>query len=167
MKIKEKDRLILINQYKILSSLNPKNEKNDQEKNKILENGYEKLYASLFENLSNKPLSNSECNFVMDVLKMYGTGITLSSNNLTNTSLRTNDLHFLRFALNEEIKYYSFAFFWLKTLNKYDKIRQIAKRNYKGIAGNVNAFEKRIARWKSFHKYLLSEDQITGLIQIN
>ena len=82
MKIEEKDRLILVNQYRILASLNKKDEKHYQEKIEILENGYEKLYQNLFENFSSEPLSAKDCNFVMDVLEMYGTGITLSFNNL-------------------------------------------------------------------------------------
>lgn len=168
MKIEEKDRLILVNQYKILASLNKDDEKHYQEKIEILENGYEKLYQSLFVNFSEKTLSIDECSFVMNVLEMYGTGITLSFNNLKNKTLTSDDIRFPGFNTNEEFKYYSFALYWLETLdNRYGEIKEISNGNYKGIGNNMKKYEKMIDKWKSFKKYSLSEDQIKELIQIN
>ena len=165
--MEEKDRLILANQYRILASLNKTEEKDYQEKIKILENGYEKLYPDLFENFSNEPLSVEDCNFVMDVLEMYGTGITLSFNNLKSKSLTKDDIRFPGFNTNEEIKYYSFLLYWLETLDRYAEIQEISNGNYRGIGGNVNKYKKMIDKWKSFGKYHLSEEQIMELIKTN
>ena len=167
MKIEEKDRLILVNQYRILASLNKTEEQHYQEKIEILENGYEKLYQNLFENFSNETLSIDECNFVMDVLEMYGTGITLSFNNLGTKSLTKEEIRFPGFNTNEEFKYYSFILFWLETLDRYAEIQEISDGNYRGIGGNVGKYEKMIDKWKSFGKYHLSEEQIRELIKIN
>ena len=167
MKITEKDRLILVNQYKILASLNKTEEKYFQEKIEILENGFEKLYPSLIENFSAEALSEKDCNFVMDVLEMYGTGITLSFNNLKSKSLTLDDIRFPGFNTNDEIKYYTFILYWLETLNRYAEIQEISDGNYRGIGNIVNKYVKMIDKWKSFGKYNLTEEQIKELIKIN
>jgi uncharacterized protein YfbU (UPF0304 family) len=167
MKIEEKDRLLLVNQYRILASLNKEDEKYYQEKIEILENGYEKLYQNLFENFSSEPLSAKDCNFVMDVLEMYGTGMTLSFNNLQTKSITKEEIRFPGFNTNEEFKYYSFTLFWLETLDRYAEIQEISNGNYRGIGENVNKYELMIEKWKSFGKYHLTEEQIKELIKIN
>jgi len=166
MKLEEKDRLILINQYKILSSLNKDDEKHYSEKIEILENGYEKIYESLIENFASTPLSVDECNFVMDVLEMYGTGITLSFHNLKSKTLTELDIHFPGFNTNEEINYYSFALYWLETLDRYGEIQEISKGKYRGIGQNADRYRTMIKKWKEFERYNLSEEQIRELLNL-
>ena len=166
MKSEEKDRLILVNQYKILANLNKEDREHYQEKIEILENGYEKLYDSLIENFSHNPLSVNECIFVMDVLEMYGTGITCSFNNLKSKTLTEQDIHFPGFNTNEELKYYSFALYWLETLDRYAEIQAISNGNYRGIAENASKYRRMIEKWKELGKYNLTEEQIKELVNI-
>lgn len=165
--MEEKDRLILVNQYKILASLNKADAQDCNEKIIILENGFEKLYGELFENFTKEPLSVKDCSFVMDVLEMYGTGITLSFQKLKNSTLTINDIRLPGFNTNEEIRYYSFLLYWLETLDRYSEIQEISQGNYRGIGSNVGKYKKMIDKWKSFGKYNLSEQQISELIKID
>lgn len=165
MKLEEKDRLILVNQYKILASLNKVDEKHYYEKIEILENGYEVLYDSLIMNFAKTSLSIEEGNFVMDVLEMYGTGITLSFKNLKTTTLTEQDIRFPGFNTNEEFKYYSFSLHWLETLDRYAEIQEISEGNYRGIGENAEKYKDMIKKWKAFGKYHLTEEQIREILK--
>ncbi len=165
MKFEEKERLSLVNQYKILASLNKSDEKYYQEKIEILENGYESMYPSLFENFSNETLSVADCNFVSEVLEMYGTGITLSFNKLEKKTLTKEEIYFPGFNTREEFKYHSFVIFWLETLDRYAEIQENSSGNYRGIGDNVERYKKMIVKWNKFGKYDLTEEQIRELLK--
>ena len=104
------------------------------------------MYPSLFENFINEKLSVEDCNFVMEILEMYGTRITLSFNNLEKKTLIKEEIYFPGFNKREEFKYHSFIIFWLETLDRYAEIQEISNGNYRGIGDNVERYKKMIIK---------------------
>ncbi len=63
------ERLMLVNQYKILQRLDPRGEEGYEESIRILTSGYEIFYDDLFLEFTRMPPARSE--FVLDVLSLY------------------------------------------------------------------------------------------------
>ena len=70
MHFTKKERLILINQYKILSKLCPDDSEHYNELREILEDGYEIFYSQIDEWIS-QDMSKSEGEFVLEILNLY------------------------------------------------------------------------------------------------
>lgn len=167
MTLNEKERLILINQYKILAALNKEDENHFNEKISILQSGFEGLYGDLLEELAKDVLTNDETKFALDVLDMYGTGMILSYKKLTNSTLQDSDLYFPGFNSNEEFKYFSFTNFFIKDLDRYNEIAEINENHFRGIGSNIGKYTRMVSRWKEMGKYNLSEENIKELLSIS
>jgi uncharacterized protein YfbU (UPF0304 family) len=70
-KLDYKDRLILLNQYRILEKVDPKQAKSYREAIHILESGYEIHYDDLDESLSAEGVSETISKEVIEILNMY------------------------------------------------------------------------------------------------
>ncbi|PKK88450.1 MAG: hypothetical protein CVV64_18805 [Candidatus Wallbacteria bacterium HGW-Wallbacteria-1] len=68
--LSKKDRLLLINQYKILRVLEPESADHYDELISILENGFKIFYSMLEESIS-EDISEDECRLVLDILSIY------------------------------------------------------------------------------------------------
>lgn len=65
------ERLVLWNQYEILKTLQPTERKSYEERQEILECGYEQFYGDLHLGLGMDTVSPSETREVQDILEMY------------------------------------------------------------------------------------------------
>ena len=70
MKLQMKDRLLLINQYKILAALDKNEESHYLELIEILEHGYSIFYSMVDEWIS-EDMPEEEGRFVLDILDLY------------------------------------------------------------------------------------------------
>lgn len=70
MKLTETERLMLINQNKILALLDPDEKEHHERLVEILESGYEGLYDELTMGLR-EPMSQADSDLVIDVLNMH------------------------------------------------------------------------------------------------
>jgi len=127
MKLSKAERLILANQFQLLSEQD--NEYLDKETClqfvTILREGYELLYDDIFSGMDEE-VSAEKCRFVLDVLSMYRI-ISNSFHRLSETTLTEEVIAFAGFDGNEETKEYSFLKFFI---NDYDRFRDLKKNKY-------------------------------------
>ena len=104
------ERLLLINQFRLLELLAGKESEYYSKARSILEGGYTLLYGDIFEGISNE-MSLPECNYVSDVLEMHQS-MRDSFNDLTDKEdLSLTDIGFRGFDGNNERKEQVFALF--------------------------------------------------------
>lgn len=65
------ERLVLWNQYEILKTLHPEDKESYEERQEILENGYEQFYGDLHLAIDKSAVSSNETREVQDILDMY------------------------------------------------------------------------------------------------
>lgn len=122
MKLSKVERLILANQYQLLSMRKNNYISKETAKNysTILLQGYELLYDEIFSGMDDT-VSSEECRFVLDVLTMYR-DISNSYFNLLeenpNLSLNKEDIAFKGFDGNGEGEYH-FAKFFIQDFNRF------------------------------------------------
>ena len=170
-------RLILVNQYKILKCLTDNVTEQQDYDNLItaLENGYELHYQDCFEYMGDNDLTIEECREVLDILEMYR-GIIYSYNalNLKNklTTLKEEDVMFPGFDGNNEYKQLSYVRYFIVDLDRYSEIQDLNHTdNYNSHARRLDKYRKMLEKWNQFvqdrsqNQYLLSESQIRSLIE--
>lgn len=122
MKLDKKDRLILINQYKILEKLYP-DDMNMYKNHRIaLEDGFELNYNWLFEELDEE-LSEEKCKEIFAILSMFR-AIYNSSKNIPKEEL--NNLKALKFqGVNVEYEYKEFAYinYIINELDRFEELK--------------------------------------------
>lgn len=115
------ERLILMNQFRILASMGGSESYTEYECENIaliLENGYEYFYDEFLPN-DLTVFSVKESNFVMAVLTIYREIDTLlKSDDCVNIKNRS-DLIFPGFDANEESSYYHFCWFVVQKMNRF------------------------------------------------
>lgn len=128
MELSKRDRLILINQYKILASLNKDDADHYQELISILENGYSIFYSQLDEWVSSD-MPEEEGRFVLEVLDLYR-AIEDVKRSSKDERLMTHDYSFfLGFDGNNETEHMSFCRFVIETQGKFQEQQQYLLKN--------------------------------------
>lgn len=128
MNLSKKERLLLVNQYKILSSLEKNNSSHYNELIEILENGYSIFYSMVDEWMS-EDMPTEEGKFVLDILDFYRAVDNLKRTT-KNKTLEDHPLSFFRgFDGNNEGEYMSFARFLLQKQGKFSEQEQYLRRN--------------------------------------
>ncbi len=128
MEISKRDRLILINQYKILASLNKDEAEYYQELISILESGYAIFYSQLDEWISDE-MPQQEGRFVLDVLDLYRAIEDVKRASKDNRLLAHNYSYFRGFDGNNETGYMSFCRFLIEIQGKFQEQRQYLLKN--------------------------------------
>lgn len=126
-----KDRLILANQYEILSRLAEDEYEKKQFENlrEIFTSGYTKYYSMATEYFSEE-VSYEDCKFVCDVLDLYrDLYFSRENNSEAKEIIPEKDVLFKGFDLNDpiEVKYYSFYKFLVEDLGRYQEIKELIK----------------------------------------
>lgn len=151
-----KERLLLANQYQILSRIAG----NDLEAGMynelaiIFTNGYVRDYEDSIELFSDE-LSNEECKFVIDVLELYRDLYWSWEKSIEiQNNIRKQDVLFKGFDLNDsvQVKYYSYYQFMVGIQGKWNEIKQlieekeIAGYNSHGFGPSMSKLSKMISR---------------------
>ena len=110
MEISKKDRVILRNQYQILSALNKDEADHYNELIEILENGYEIFYSRIDEWISDE-MPIKEGKFVLDILDLYRAIEDLKRSSKDEKLNRHLHSYFAGFDGNNETEYMGFARF--------------------------------------------------------
>ena len=126
--LSKKDRLVLANQYDILSKLT----KDDYEKKQyenlrdIFIGGYTRYYSLATEWFSDE-INQEECEFVVDVLNLYrDLYFSWSRSEEAREKINESDVLFKGFDLNDdiEVNYFSFYKFLVEDLGRYSEIKE-------------------------------------------
>ena len=123
MNLSKTERLILANQFQLLSTQD--NDYFGKERClqfvTILMDGYELLYDEIFSGM-NEEVSAETCRFVLDVLSMYRT-ISNCFYRLPEKTLTEEDIAFAGFDGNEETKEYSFLNFFISDYYRFRDLK--------------------------------------------
>lgn len=144
MKMTQAERLILANQYQLLSMQdnNYISQETAENYSTILLEGYELLYEDIFLEMDDT-LSSERCRFALDVLSMYRV-IDNSYHKLENpTSLTEQDIAFKGFDGNNE-KEYSFVNFFIKDMDRFNDLTDNEYMEFNSHSISVPRYEKEL-----------------------
>ncbi|WLH74070.1 YfbU family protein [Pseudomonas fluorescens] len=124
----KKDRIILINQYKILAALDTEDRSHYKELIDILENGYS-IFYSMIDQWVGDDMPVEEGRFVLDVLDLYRAIEDLKRS--TKDSLITSHSYatFRGFDGNNETEYMGFCRFLIETQGKFQEQKSYLLKN--------------------------------------
>lgn len=128
MEITKKDRLILINQYKILAKLEPEDETHYLELISILENGYTIFYSQIDQWISDE-LPVEEGKFVLNILDIYRAVEDIKRSSRDKRLLEHPYSFFRGFDGNNETEHMAFCRFLIETQGKFQEQNQYLLKN--------------------------------------
>ena len=157
-----KERLILANQYEILSRLATDEDERKHFENirDIFESGFSRYYSYATEPFSEE-VSQDECEFVVDVLDLYSTlYYSWLRNPQAHEEIDEKKVLFKGFDLNDnqEIKYLVFYEFLVEKLERYSEIKdlmnagKIESFNSHGFGPSMSTLSRMIEKYKEIKK---------------
>ncbi|MGE8037952.1 YfbU family protein [Lysinibacillus sp. JNUCC-51] len=168
-----KDRLMIANQYEILSRLtNDDYEKRQYENLRdIFVSGYSKYYSLATEWFSEE-VNPVECKFVVEVLNLYrDLYFSWSRNEEARKIIDEDEVLFKGFDLNDdvEVKYFSFYKFLVEQLDQYSEIKEFMQEgkiedfNSHGFGPSMNTLKTMIQKHNEIKtsKGFRSSDDLT------
>lgn len=150
MELTIKDRLILINQYKILAALNDGDSSHYLEMIEILENGYEIFYSNTYSWIS-EGMSNDKCQLVLDILGFYRVIESLKRASKDDELMSHMYGYFLGFDGNHEGDYLGFCRFLIEKQGKFQEQKPYYIQN-DGMNSHMEMVWKYrmiVSRWNS------------------
>lgn len=124
----KKDRILLINQYKILAALNIEERDHYQELIEILENGYSIFYSNIDYWVSEE-MSSDEGRFVLDILDLYRAIEDLKRSSKDEKITSHPNSFFRGFDGNNETEYMGFCRFLIETQGKFQEQKPYLIKN--------------------------------------
>lgn len=162
----ENERLVLINQFDILSLLKP-DESYYSSCREILENGYEVLYSEITIRLS-EPMVADEGQFVIEVLQMHRNLLFSYMSLEDKEDLTEEDVAFNGFDGNEEGKYYTFAEFYIEDFNRFPELKENEFNAYNSHSNKVAKYSRMLELWSNTHERHannLTADEIRAILE--
>lgn len=128
MNLQKKDRLLLINQYKILAALDKSEESHYLELIEILERGYSIFYSMIDEWIS-EDMPEEEGRFVLDILDLYRAIEDVKRSTKDGRLLAHAYGVFPGFDGNNESEYLGFCRFLIEKQGKFQEQEQYFSKN--------------------------------------
>lgn len=156
MRLTRAERLILVNQYRILAQLDEEEAEGYQEYIEILANGYEGFYDSVDESVHCETLLEEECGLVLDILSMYDWLASYMNEHPTDDEvLKHVWARFQGLDLNNEGKYWSFARFLLQVQGKFELLQAAAAPalvldDYNSHQRMLGKYDRMVGEWRSY-----------------
>lgn len=167
MEISKKDRIILINQYRILSYLDSNEAEHYKELIDILENGYQ-IFYSLIDQWVFDDMPQEKSKFVLDVLNMYRAIEDFKRRNKSEPVAGEYFSFFRGFDGNEETEYMSFTRFLIEIQGKYSEQTPYLKDNdnLNSHMSTIEKYKSMLAEWNNLEqKHQLTEEQVLKILQ--
>lgn len=124
----KKDRILLINQYKILAALNIEERDRYQELIEILENGYSIFYSEIDYWVSEE-MPSEEGKFVLEILDLYRAIEDIKRSNKDERIRTHRNAYFRGFDGNNETEYMGFCRFLIETQGKFQEQKHYLIKN--------------------------------------
>ncbi|WP_353171998.1 YfbU family protein [Acinetobacter rudis] len=149
MKLDKKDRLILINQYKILAKLDANDATYYKELIQILENGYE-IFYSLLDQWIDEEMPTEKSRFVLDILDLYRALEDLKRKTKDARLLKHFHGNFKGFDGNNESDYLGFTRFLIEIQGKFQEQKQYYYENdhLNSHCPMIHKYERMLAKVK-------------------
>ncbi|PYE36461.1 YfbU family protein [Psychrobacter fozii] len=168
MHFTKKERLILINQYKILSKLCPDDSEHYNELREILEDGYEIFYSQIDEWIS-QDMSKSEGEFVLEILNLYRAIEDYKRMSKDQEIIKNSYSYFRGFDGNNEGQYMQFARFLINKQNKFSEQKDYLRKNdnLNSHMPMIGIYKSMLSKWSSIGKpWNLSAQNINDILSI-
>lgn len=161
IELSDKDRLMLVNQFKILDLLN--NNHDHENWIKILESGFVNNYQDLFFNISPE-VSADVCERVYRILDLYRAIDTYKFHNPNDTEVISNhDSSFHGFDTNYELDHYVYANF-LFANSKYEESAPKKSERQFGISC-LSKYVPMLRLWSTFDDSMkLTREQVLQIL---
>lgn len=168
MELSKKERVLLINQYKILEGLYPEEAEEYANLREILEGGYSRHYTQCFSVLDAE-LTEQECEEVIQILEMHRR-LIWSHEKLGNPdSIDREELKFAGFDYNDstEYKYARYAEFYMHEIGRYEELhKENEYDDYNSHHSMINTYRRMVEVWESAEdKFDLSIEEIQRIIR--
>ncbi|WP_079222600.1 YfbU family protein [Stenotrophomonas maltophilia] len=128
MELSKKDRVLLINQYRILSHLDESEAGRYQELIEILENGYT-IFYSMIDSWVDDEMGLEDGRFVLNVLDLYRAMEDLKRRSKDSRILDHGFSYFRGFDGNGETQYMAFCRFLVEVQGKFQEQRSYLLKN--------------------------------------
>ena len=163
MKLTKLERLLLANQYQILSKLDPQDESHDMMR-VALEHGYEVVYQDKLFIRIYDGLSVQECLFVQEVMDLYLT-IQRSYEDLADKAgIEERRTVFPGFDGNHEPEYLSYAHYLVNKERLFTSLK-LGSDGFNSHAPSVDRYRRQVEKWKSMgEERNLTPEAITSLL---
>lgn len=158
LELSMKERLNLINQYKILHELADKDSLEKEEyKNliEILESGYARYYSMAISSISEEELSEKECEAVVDILDLYSDLYFYWNNDEEiQNNINKSKVLFKGFDGQEAKKYLDLYKFLLNDLDRFSDIKDLHEAKIlneydsHGFSPDLADLKMMVSRWK-------------------
>ena len=166
MKLSKLERLILINQYRILSELRPNESDKYNELIEILENGFTIFYSEI-GNWINDDIPEEEGKLVLDILSLYRIIDDYIRANPKHSFQDHSWIYFRGFDGNHETSYMGFAQFLIIEQHKFSEQESYLEKNdnLNSHMPTLHKYQSMIEAWKDMgKKYKLTEDEIRKIL---
>lgn len=164
MRLSTTERLILINQLKILEKLYPEEADSYAVNRKALEEGYVLHYEWIFEWLFDE-MSEDECREVIDILDMYSSLLFSYQKLLDKDGIEESDIEFRGFDGNTETKQLSYATYFMHDLDRFNELHDNSPYpNYNSHCPMLGKYRLMIQVWKSKSKNDLTKEDILEIL---
>ncbi|MCK5270228.1 MAG: YfbU family protein [Sedimentisphaerales bacterium] len=165
MDLSKKERLIIVNQLKILEKLYPEEAKEYSNHRKAIEQGYKLHYSWLTEWLYDE-MSEDECKEVLSILEMYR-AITSSYRSAEDKQgLEESEIKFPGFDGNEESNQFGYTLYFIVDLGRYDELRGDAEYpDFNSHRPKLKKYKKMLEIWNKYeNKHSLTITKIKELL---
>ena len=166
MKLNKKDRILLINQYKILSKLSLNETEYYEELIEILENGYEIFYSQIGDWVFDE-MPMEEGILVLEILSVYRAIEDFKRQNFEEEIDSHLYSYFVGFDGNNETSYMSFARFLIHKQNKFSEQKQYLERNddCNSHSKSKDKYTRMIYKWKEIGaRYDLNKEEVLSIL---
>ncbi|EID0063089.1 YfbU family protein [Vibrio vulnificus] len=168
MEFTRKERLNLINQYKILARLYPEDAEHYDELREILEDGYEIFYSMVDQWISDD-MPKEEGKFVLDILDLYRFIEDYKRISKDENIINHRRSSFMGFDGNNESEYMAFARFLIIKQGKFSEQKDYLRQNdnLNSHMPMVHIYKRMLEKWKALGKpYQLTADQIQQILDL-
>jgi hypothetical protein len=162
------ERLVLINQFRILEKLYPQEAPDLSVHRLALEGGFELQYSVMFESFGTG-LDSKQCKFVLDVLDMYR-AMRRAHANLSvdeRASITESDLRFEGFDGNNEPGYWAYTRYFICDLGRFDEFRPVTDSfgSFNSHQQMLHIYTRMLAAWrKCSDRFQLSANDIRNIL---
>jgi len=161
-----KDRLIIVNQLKILEKLYPDEAKYYSAQRKAIENGYKLHYDDLVAYFLDE-MSEDESNEVLSILSMYR-ALTFSYQRLADKSgIKSDDIRFPGFDGNNEASQYLYTQYFIIDLERFDELKYGHENpDLNSHAQKLDKYRRMLNVWNRYENtHELSKEQIIAILR--
>ncbi|TQQ54214.1 YfbU family protein [Vibrio cholerae] len=166
MKFTRKERLNLINQYKILAKLYPEDAEHYDELREILEDGYE-IFYSMVDQWISEDMPIEEGKFVLNILDLYRFIEDYKRISKDENIISHHRASFMGFDGNNENDYMAFARFLIIKQGKFSEQKDYLRKNdnLNSHMPMVQIYKRMLAKWENLGKpYQLTAEQIQQIL---